>query len=98
MGNKISERLTALSMSQGKLAKKLGVVRGTISNWVQGTRLPDRELLPRLATALGVSTDWLLGVGERVDDASMMEPATRADIARLEGKIERMMEMMEGGK
>ncbi len=53
--------------TQSGLARAAGVDRSTISQLLspEGTRLPNAQLVAECATALGVSTDWLLGLTER---------------------------------
>ena len=48
-------------LSQEELAAQLHVVRQTISKWERGYSIPDAEMLTRLACALDVSVDELLG-------------------------------------
>ena len=50
--------------SQIELSKKIGVASGSISNYSNGTRLISVDILPKLAKALGTSTDYLLGVSD----------------------------------
>ena len=55
----------AKGISQEELAIKLNVVRQTISKWEKGLSAPDSEMLIKLAKALSVSSDYLLGIDER---------------------------------
>lgn len=68
MKNQFAERLrelrTEAEMSQAQLAKLLGVVQHTVSNWENKVRQPDFDMLMKIATALDVSTDYLLGLSE----------------------------------
>ena len=48
-------------LSQADLARRLGVTRGTVSNWVSGRDEPGKKRLPALSVALGVSVEWLMG-------------------------------------
>ncbi len=63
-----TERLNQLmeeqQISQIELSKKIGIASGSISNYSNGTRLIKVEILPKLAKALGTSTDYLLGISE----------------------------------
>jgi len=52
-------------LSQGKLASRAKLPASSISHFEAGSRKPSFENLGRLANALKVSTDFLLG---RVDD------------------------------
>lgn len=60
-----SETLTALlrraGMTQKQLAEKGGFSRGSVSRWVNGSREPRVSALPRIAEALGVDLDEVLG-------------------------------------
>ena len=68
------ERLRGLTQSQ--LAEKSGLPATSISHFenADGTRKPSFDNLKRLATALGITTDYLLGrsddhIGTTVNDA-----------------------------
>lgn len=47
--------------SQQQLADRVGIARVTITMYEAGEREPDFETLTKLAQALGVTTDYLLG-------------------------------------
>lgn len=47
-------------LSQIQLAKLLRTTQGSVSRWEIGVRKPEVVMLRRLATALGVTTDYLL--------------------------------------
>ena len=49
------------NLTQEQLAKKVNSTRSTISNYEQGTRKPDYEMLEALADAFNVSITTLLG-------------------------------------
>ena len=49
-------------MTQGELAKKLGISPQAISKWENGQGLPDVTLFPLLAEALGISLEELFGI------------------------------------
>ncbi len=48
------------NMSQEELATKIGVTRSCIGNYVQGTRLPDIEVIAKLANVFHISINSLL--------------------------------------
>ena len=48
-------------LSQGALAERAGLQPSAVSHFETGTRKPSFDNLRRLADALGVSTDYLLG-------------------------------------
>jgi len=65
-GRRLKEmRLKAGYERQIDLAKKLGTVVQTISNYESGCRLPDAEMLARIVEVLPCNADYLLGFEER---------------------------------
>lgn len=64
-GEAFEERLRAAResrrLSQGALAERTGLQPSAVSHFETGTRKPSFENLRRLADALRVSTDYLLG-------------------------------------
>ncbi|MEQ8443048.1 MAG: helix-turn-helix transcriptional regulator [Alphaproteobacteria bacterium] len=69
---------------QSELAEKAAMPPSSIAHFESGSRKPSFATLRRLANALDVSTDYLLG---RVDDPGMTEagdPLYR-DVAKLSG-------------
>jgi transcriptional regulator with XRE-family HTH domain len=61
-------------LSQSQLAEKAGLPPSSISHFESGARKPSFDNLRRLANALNVSTDYLLG---RVDQMDSIGPAER---------------------
>ena len=57
-------------ISQTELANFLGVVRSTICQYEKGNRMPDSNILGKLADYFGVTVDYLLG---REDDSERDE-------------------------
>jgi transcriptional regulator with XRE-family HTH domain len=61
----IAERIRQLrdtrQLTQSELAEKAGLPAATISHFETDTRVPGTTTLQRLAEALGVSVDYLLG-------------------------------------
>ncbi len=71
--------------SQSQLAEKANLPPSSIAHFETGTRKPSFDTLRRLANALEVSTDYLLG---RVDDPGLAEagdPLYR-DVGKLTGR------------
>lgn len=91
-------------MEQSELAALVGVRQGTISKIVQG-RTKNSRHLPRIASVLGVSVDYLLGqVGEldgtvdppapdplRIVSLSVVLPSERA----LAGMFDNLLELID---
>ena len=62
LGERIEELRLASGWSQVELAKRLGVVKQTVSNWENDNIQPSIEMLVRIAKVFRVSTDYLLGL------------------------------------
>ena len=58
--------------NQSALARQVGVDRSTVSQLLSGEdpRLPNAQVAAECARALGVSSDWLLGLSERPEQAA----------------------------
>ncbi len=68
LGQAMQDRKT----TQSALARRIGVDRSTISQLLrgEGARLPNAHVVGACATALGVSTDWLLSLSDRPESAA----------------------------
>jgi transcriptional regulator with XRE-family HTH domain len=61
--DRLAQAMAASGQSQSALARAVGVDRSTFSALLApGTRLPNAQGVAEAASALGVSTDWLLGL------------------------------------
>jgi transcriptional regulator with XRE-family HTH domain len=72
-------------LTQAALARLTGVDRSTLSQLLLdgSKRLPNAQFLAESAAALGLSTDWLLGLTDRAEPgAQMMAPVDMADAPR----------------
>ena len=74
---KIREIRIAKKISQVELAKTLGVTKQSVSNWENDNIQPSIEMLTRIADALSVSADYLLGRDEKryIDVTGLPEEA-----------------------
>lgn len=61
VGERIRMRRQELSLKQKELAELLYVTPQAISKWERGESSPDISHLPRLASILNTTSDWLLG-------------------------------------
>ena len=59
--NNIRTRRRALNMTMKHLASIVGVTEAAISHYETGRREPDPDMLGRIANALNVTVDYLLG-------------------------------------
>jgi len=62
LAKRLAELRQAAGLSQSQLAEKVGVNASNIAFWELSGTPPRGEVLPKLAHALGVSVDELLGV------------------------------------
>lgn len=62
MGNRILLSLQKHGMTQRELAHRVGVTEAVMSRYISGDREPKPEMLANIATALGVTSDYLLGI------------------------------------
>lgn len=76
MKNILPDRLRTLrgSMSQTDFALKLGVKQTSYSSWERGIKDPLAQTLAQIASTLGVSTDWLLGLSDVRDYTNSAAP------------------------
>jgi transcriptional regulator with XRE-family HTH domain len=61
LGRNIAEARNALNLSQAEAAKKIGISQSTYSGYETGTRRINLSMLKRIAAALEVSEDQLIG-------------------------------------
>jgi transcriptional regulator with XRE-family HTH domain len=71
----------AAGMTQQQIAARLGVHQSNIAFWERWDKPPRGEVLPRLAEALGVSIDALLGI---------QPPTPKRQVAK--GRLQRVFE------
>jgi transcriptional regulator with XRE-family HTH domain len=72
IGKRLQRLRQAAGVSQPALARAAGIPVGTLRNLEQGRRIPRLDTAGKLARALGVSVDALLGNG---DAAAETKPA-----------------------
>lgn len=64
ISRRMKSRMLDMDMTIGKLGDKSGVPERNISNYVAMRHMIPADALAKIAEALGVSADWLLGMGE----------------------------------
>jgi transcriptional regulator with XRE-family HTH domain len=91
------ERLVQLrgvrAVTQAELATKAGLPPAAISHFETGFRFPTAPTLMKLADALAVSIDYLLG---RVDDPVPVGPQLRAILRHAQGMTGESLKILEG--
>ncbi len=77
------QRLKKLRLEHGwtqeALAKQLGFVKSTVSQWESGDRIPSEDILRQLADVFGVSVDYLIGYSDIPDPAERISEAIADD-------------------
>ena len=90
---RLAEALAEKGRSQSALARVIGVDRSTISQLLNASdaRMPNAHVVAGCASALGVSSDWLLGLSDRPETAAELISAssqiTRAPRALVDEQI-----------
>ena len=67
LGSRIAGSLRNQNMTQKELAMRIGVTETVISRYISGDREPKPEVLANIATALQVTSDYLLGTEQEGD-------------------------------
>lgn len=69
---RLGQAIARAGSNQSALARDIGVDRSTISQALSddGARLPNAHVVGAAASALGVSSDWLLGLSDRPESAA----------------------------
>ena len=62
IGNRIFKVLEARGMTQRKLAQDCGLTEVSVHRYIYGERIPNAIVLAKIAKALHVSADSLLGM------------------------------------
>ncbi len=78
-GEKLREARKAAKMTQEQLADILSALRQAITKWECDKGIPDVENLKLISQALGVSVDYLLDDGNKLDMSVIREPINLDD-------------------
>jgi len=63
---RVKKLRTSLGLNQVEFGKKIGVTKQCISNWESGYIHPSIDILIRIAKTFSVSTDYLLGLNDKL--------------------------------
>lgn len=71
---RLMRAMESAESNQSALARDCGVDRSTISQLLkdEGARMPNAQLVAGCAASLGVSSDWLLGLSDRPEQAAAL--------------------------
>jgi transcriptional regulator with XRE-family HTH domain len=73
-------------LSQAELARRLGLSRSSIAKYEAGAHIPGVRVLVRLASGLGVSVDYLVGLRATSERA----PRAQDELGQLLGLLEQV--------
>lgn len=93
---RIREARRMAGLSQGQVAKMLGLQRPSVTEIESGNRAVSAEELAKIAEIFEVSTSWLLGEGaERVDPQDDKLQLAARELKKLKPKdLERLMTIL----
>ena len=93
-GNVLKELRNEKHLTGEELGKALSVTKVAISNWENGNRTPDTDMLKKIANYFDVSLDYLLGrTDERnlnTDKPQLNENITTISAHRINGDIDNL--------
>lgn len=91
-GEKLKKARVEAGHTQEELANKLTVSRAAVAKWESGRGMPDVVNLKAIAAALGVSVDYLLDDGSKLD-LSVMKKAIDLSKFGENGKLSRLKKL-----
>ena len=72
---RLNELIEESKITQRDLAQDIGVTESAISKYISGERIPNSEIISNLATALGTTSDYLLGLSNNKSSLTYPELA-----------------------
>lgn len=91
---KIRNRRLELNLTQAKLAERAGLTPAAISQFESGLRKPSFDALHKLASALRVNTDYLLGDEQQIQDETLDNPEIKEMILGIKNLPEKDRELL----
>ncbi len=81
LGNRLKTLRQKHNLTQSQVAERLGLSKAVVSSYEVASRYPSYDVLIKLATLYGVTTDYLLGLDNRtLIDVSTLTPIQIAAI------------------
>ena len=74
---RLKELRNQFNLSQLDIARQFNVAQNTVSNWENGNRVPDAEMLRKIADYFNVSIDWLIGIEAQTDEIRIARQRTK---------------------
>lgn len=91
IGSRITKARKEINLNQKELAEKCGITEATLSRYENDLREPKSEIVVRMADALNVTTDYLLG---RTNEKTF----TVKDEKSIQKDLKQIMEEFKTGK
>lgn len=88
IGDRIKNLRMERKMTQAEFAERLGVTKSSVSSYENGSRLPSYDVLLKMARIFKVSTDVLLGHGDKNHAALDITGLTGEQVIALKDLIE----------
>ena len=88
LGKNIFSLRKEARLTQDDLASFLGVTKASVSKWETGQSYPDIELLPKIATYFGVTTDEIIGYKPQMSKQEISRECARLRAAFAEKPFE----------
>ena len=81
--DRLTNILDSRDMSQKELAQKTNITPATISRYINGNHNPSAENAKRIASELGISVDWLMGISDSIHPQTQsLTSKDKSDIAK----------------
>ena len=71
IGQRIKAKREALKISQKDLANTIQITPSAINQYEAGSKTPSTDILKKIALALSIETDYLLGIKEDEDQIAV---------------------------
>ena len=79
-------------IKQKDLSEKTGIPRQSLGTYADGRNVPDAEKLAKIADALGVTSDYLIGLSDKKNDSSGgIELDTAGDVICILLKLQKLL-------
>lgn len=72
---RMKELRAGKKMSQGEIARDIGVAQSTVGGWEAGNREPNIDMLVRLSEYFGVTIDYLVGRADTKNGFKIKTPS-----------------------
>jgi transcriptional regulator with XRE-family HTH domain len=85
--NRLKEALNIRGMKQADLVKKTGIGKASISTYLSGSYEPKKRNIYKIAKALDVDEDWLMGYGVPMERMNSYEECEKLENVEIEKEI-----------